>query len=218
MSFYYPLTLGVRQLMSVRGQRADPFPGRQYDTWREGVQRLEYAYEEHPEAQVLRESARCRDLIHRSGITLEQLPHTDSLLWEKVGQSQSRKGAVAADTLTPPRILSRLARDDHADLRQTVHDNSATPPEVRATLVRYGGAVDRFCVLDVDERYLLARDLAAPSEVLAMLARDNRPDVREGVAINPATPPELLAMLARDADEDVRRSATRIPGIFLEDL
>jgi predicted NACHT family NTPase len=41
--------------MSVRGQQADPFPGRQYDTWREGVQRLEYAYEEHPEAQVLRE-------------------------------------------------------------------------------------------------------------------------------------------------------------------
>jgi hypothetical protein len=113
-------------------------------------------------------------------------------MWEKVGQSQSRKGAVAADTLTPPRILSRLARDDDADLRQTVHDNSATPPEVRATLVRYGGAVDRFRVLDVDERYLLARDLAAPSEV--------------------------LVMLARDADEDVRRSATRIPGIFLEDL
>ena len=51
-----------------------------------------------------------------------------------------------------------------------------------------------------------------------MLARDNRPDVREGVAWNRATPPEVRTMLARDADEDVRRSATRIPGIFLEDL
>jgi len=53
MIFYYPLTLGVRKPKPVRVDRADHLQNLQYDAWREGVQRLEYGYEEYPEARVL---------------------------------------------------------------------------------------------------------------------------------------------------------------------
>lgn len=59
MGFYYPLTLGVRWRKPPRPEKEDPAarqgpPARpDYETWREGLQQLEYTYEEHPEGRVL---------------------------------------------------------------------------------------------------------------------------------------------------------------------
>jgi hypothetical protein len=53
VSFYYPLTLGVRRPTPV-DPKSGELPLRQsYETWREGVERYTSVYEEFPEAQVL---------------------------------------------------------------------------------------------------------------------------------------------------------------------
>ena len=52
MSFYYPLTLGVRRLRPVAAPSGGLPLAQAYDTWREGVEHLAYAYEESPEASV----------------------------------------------------------------------------------------------------------------------------------------------------------------------
>jgi predicted NACHT family NTPase len=51
--FYYPLTLGIRQSKPIDGN-SDKLPVHQsYETWREGLARFEYIYEEFAEVQVL---------------------------------------------------------------------------------------------------------------------------------------------------------------------
>jgi predicted NACHT family NTPase len=52
LEFYYSLTLGVRRLQSVKAGDGSKTTSRHYESWREGVQRLEHEYEEYSEARV----------------------------------------------------------------------------------------------------------------------------------------------------------------------
>jgi len=57
--FYYPLTLGIRQSKPVDTKSGKLPANQSYETWREGVARSEYVYEEFPETQVLTRLQQC---------------------------------------------------------------------------------------------------------------------------------------------------------------
>ena len=61
------------------------------------------------------------------------------------------------------------------------------------------------------------------AEILAKLATDEHPAVRQTVAENPSTPPEILALLTADEEFMVRRAVLKNPSCpgyikFLADL
>lgn len=55
--------------------------------------------------------------------------------------------------------------------------------------------------LSYEEKHNLATDVKTPAKILAVLAQDIDPRIREAVAWNENTPVETLVMLAKDGDE-----------------
>src|SRR3990167_1647346 len=66
--------------------------------------------------------------------------------------------------------------------------------------------------LPVQYRRWVACNLSTPPKVLAALASDADPYVREAVAHHPSTPPQVLAALASDADCYVRGEVASNPS------
>lgn len=58
-------------------------------------------------------------------------------------------------------------------------------------------------------RSILAKNLFAPKEFLAILSADIHEHVREYVAYNKATPIDTLIVLLKDADESIRYEAAK---------
>jgi hypothetical protein len=89
VSFYYPLTLGIRRSKPASAGEGDkqvlpPRPA--YDAWREGVHRLEHQYEEHPEGRVLQ--------------AVRQATQTQSRLWIILGEPGAGKSALLEQWFT----------------------------------------------------------------------------------------------------------------------
>lgn len=113
--FYFPLTLGIRRRRVQAPERADAPPRYTYDSWREGAQRPQEEYEEHPEARVLE--------------ALQQSPSAASTrYWVILGEPGAGKTTLLDDwfvrwahSLDAPclgmRVLVRLRELEAADLK-----------------------------------------------------------------------------------------------------
>ena len=138
-------------------------------------------------------------LLHRSGVTLEQLPHTEGLLWEKVRRSIWRQWATAMDVKTPPYILKVLAQDAIESMHQLIAAHPSTPPETLTRLTQHANP---------HVRWQAAAHPSTLPGILAQLAQDTDSHMRWVVAGNPSTPPEILAQLVQYTERGTRRSIT----------
>jgi predicted DNA-binding WGR domain protein len=125
--------------------------------------------------------------------------------------SEVRRG-VAINPVTPDEILVLLAKDKNHGVRHNVAHHPATPVEVR-TQVQIGLAKDK----DIDERCYIAQSSDSPV-ILAILAKDEVQQVRRDVAKNPAAPIEVLTALAKDKETLVRWAVAENPASPVEVL
>src|SRR5713101_2164782 len=60
MTFFYPLRLGIRRQRTFRkdDEHEPQEPAREYDTWREGIERVPFEYEQYAEERVLEQIVR----------------------------------------------------------------------------------------------------------------------------------------------------------------
>ncbi|MEK7547990.1 MAG: hypothetical protein AAB540_03790, partial [Patescibacteria group bacterium] len=101
---------------------------------------------------------------------------------------------VASREDTPPGLFEVLAKDKTQEVRRAVAFNPHTPYKLLEVLVKDW---------DPWEKSDLASQTHSP-KLLAILANDPNPKVREAVAFNFDTPPEVLEVLTRDKDTKVR--------------
>ena len=100
-----------------------------------------------------------------------------------------------------PRILARLARDEHPGVRFYVAFNPATPEDA---LMDLSG--------DPNEtvRWAVAMNASIPDQAMKDLATDYAEIVRLGLAANPRVAPDVLKELAADVSVTVRRKVAAL--------
>jgi hypothetical protein len=89
------------------------------------------------------------------------------------------KRCIASSEVTPPDILTVLAKDEDFDVRYYVARNSSTPADVLTILAKD----EDFMI-----RYYVAYNASVPSDVLIALAKDSDSRVRCYVACKNSTP------------------------------
>lgn len=111
---------------------------------------------------------------------------------------------LAANVVTPPNELERLARQSKDDQTLTAAIRNPTFPE--ATLLQFAsGSDERFlraiqgCGKSVPIRKLAENPLA-PADVLASLVSVDDPEVREALLVNKSTPADVLLRLIQHGD------------------
>ena len=129
-----------------------------------------------------------------------------------------------SDPATPPDPLARRADDPSPDIREGVAKHRNTPTDVLADLVpddestvRAAVASNRNAPAEALSQLVDDTDAAVslapwseflPASVLADLASDLNPAVRQRVAEHQNTPDHVLKMLACDGDTDVSNAAS----------
>jgi uncharacterized protein (DUF2336 family) len=147
-------------------------------------------------------------------------------LHERQG-SVAQRIALAAETATPPEMLTWLAADPAPQVRLAVAANDATPPQaglllaedsdptVREALARRLGALSPATAAPVPDR--LTRITAA---ILARLVEDAAVQVRaalaDAVAELPEAPRELILRLAQDTELPVAGPVLRLSPLLTE--
>lgn len=100
-------------------------------------------------------------------------------------------------------LLTMLATDPDASVREAVADNLKTPAQALATL-----ADDTIAAV----RMAAASNLNTPTACIEKLALDAVDYVRWGVANNEKAPPAILKVLTKDPDFHVRNQAKSNPS------
>lgn len=145
------------------------------------------------------------------------------------------RAAVAANTVTPPAALIRLATDRNTNVRELVAQHPATPPDVLAELARDSEMSVRTDALrhpntptaavtrhsgsaDNITRCLVAKHPNTDQGTLIELSYDSYAGVRAHVAGNPRTRPTDLTRLCNSANNGVRLAAVGNPAAPSEAL
>jgi hypothetical protein len=97
-------------------------------------------------------------------------------------------------TLTPVKVLAKLAYDGEPSVREGVANNFTTPSWVLKSL-----AHDE----DVNVLESLSRNANTPASVIKILLKKSNVNILEGIAGNPSTPKNILAKLAANGDERI---------------
>lgn len=115
--------------------------------------------------------------------------------------SNDVRAAVAANVMTPPDVLGRLAYDDNYWCESAALSNPSTPAEVLLQFVQETVTEEIRTGVSL---HVVARNPSLPVEGLALLADHPEYSIRRIVALNPSTPLDLLDRLALDTDSSVR--------------
>ena len=177
-----------------------------------------------------------KDIV-RSTVTTNQRNQSLSAL-ERFAEevNNGMRYANAKNSHTTSKVLDMLSEDkmffdSKENMRGRVAWNENTPSEVFATLVSdknitinfYGREITLKNLVElahskcVEDRISVAR-YDAPPRILALLATDEDPRVRETVAWNKFTPAKLLRTLTYDVDPHVRLQVAQNKNVPVESL
>jgi hypothetical protein len=116
-----------------------------------------------------------------------------------VDSSQGVRWMVSKNHSVPAQHLQALAGDADTGVQAAIAENRGAPVEVRAEILRKLAEEP-----EVETLSLVAKNDAAPQDLLLKFAGSGDFEVRRAVASNPSAPPHVLLEMAADSNQGIR--------------